>query len=96
LHRLDARIDYDGMAALVDVLDLVITVDTSMAHVAGALERPVWLLLPHAADWRWGTHGERTPWYASARLFRQPSTGDWRAVVTAVNRALDVLREGTR
>jgi len=92
LHRLHARLDYDDMAALVDVLDLVVTVDTSIGHLAGALDRPVWILLPHAADWRWGIGGDRTAWYASARLFRQPRTGDWPAVVEAVGRALDGLR----
>jgi tetratricopeptide (TPR) repeat protein len=92
LHRLPARIAYDDMAALVDVLDLVVTVDTSLAHLAGALDRPAWILLPFAADWRWGVAGDRTPWYASARLFRQPRAGDWDSVVDAVGRALDERR----
>jgi len=92
LHRLPARLEYDDMAALVDVLDLVVTVDTSVGHLAGALDRPVWILLPHAPDWRWGLRGERTPWYASARLFRQPRAGDWPAVVDDVGRALDAVR----
>ena len=94
LHRLPARIGYDDMAALVDVLDLVVTVDTSIAHLAGALDRPVWILLPYGPDWRWGVTGDRTPWYASARLFRQPRIGDWASVVDAVGRALDDRRGG--
>jgi len=72
LQRLDDRIGFEGLAALVDALDLVVTVDTSVAHVAGALARPVWMMVPFAADWRWGV--EETPpagippcaWCASA------------------------------
>jgi tetratricopeptide (TPR) repeat protein len=92
LHRIEERIDFDGMAAMIDVLDLVISVDTSVVHVAGALARPVWILLPFAPDWRWGVSGASTPWYPTARLFRQPRTGDWTAVIDAVGRALDELR----
>lgn len=72
------------LAALVSLLDLVITVDTMPAHLAGALGRPVWNLLCAAPDWRWTRHGERTPWYPSMRLFRQPQPGDWRAVIERV------------
>jgi hypothetical protein len=78
-------------------LDLVITVDTLAAHLAGALDRPTWLLLQNEADWRWEKAGGTTPWYPSMRIFRQASSGDWssvgRQVVTALknhqeNRAL--------
>jgi hypothetical protein len=69
--------------ATIEALDLVITVDTSVANLAGALGRPVWVLLLIAADWRWGT-GDSTPWYPSARLFRQPRWGDWASVVERV------------
>jgi ADP-heptose:LPS heptosyltransferase len=74
--------------ALVDVLDAVVTVDTSIAHLAGALGKPVHILLPFAPDWRWGTSGEATAWYPTARLHRQPSTGDWTSAVEALRAAL--------
>ena len=88
LALLDARNDLDGTAALVDALDAVVTVDTSIAHLAGALGKSVHLLLPFAPDWRWGTRGEATAWYPTARLHRQPSTGDWARVVEALRAAL--------
>ena len=94
LARLDARNDFDGTAALMDTLDLVITVDTSIAHLAGALGRPVWILLPFACDWRWQDGRSDSPWYPSARLFRQPRPGDWAAVVAAVGAALDARTHG--
>jgi tetratricopeptide (TPR) repeat protein len=69
-------------------LDLVITVDTSVVHLAGALGIPTWLLLCYTPDWRWFLDREDTPWYPSVRLFRQPSIGDWSGVMTAVEIAL--------
>jgi tetratricopeptide (TPR) repeat protein len=78
-------------AAAVENLDLVITVDSSVAHLAGALGRPVWTLLPFAPDWRWMLHREDTPWYSSMRLFRQPVPGEWAAVVQEVRRNLEAL-----
>jgi Tfp pilus assembly protein PilF len=81
--------DYSDTAALVAQLDLVISVDTSVAHVAGALGRPVWLLLPFAPDWRWLLGREDSPWYPIMRLFRQPQPGDWTAVVKHVETELD-------
>jgi tetratricopeptide (TPR) repeat protein len=83
--------DADYLAALMTCLDLIISVDTMTAHLAGALGRPVWTLLHHAADWRWGLHGENTRWYPAMRLFRQPAAGDWDAVVHRVARALRAL-----
>jgi tetratricopeptide (TPR) repeat protein len=80
--------DYADTAALIAVLDLLITVDTSVAHVAGALGRPAWVLLPYAPDWRWLLGRDDTPWYASVRLFRQPRSGDWDAVIATVVGAL--------
>jgi tetratricopeptide (TPR) repeat protein len=76
------------LAALMSRLDLVITVDTMAAHLAGALSRPVWTLLCAAADWRWLRTGESTPWYPSMRLFRQARPGDWGFVVDSVREAL--------
>ena len=68
--------------------DLLITVDTAPAHLAGAMGRPVWVLVPFAPDWRWTLDGETTPWYPTARLFRQQSPGDWDAVIARVAAAL--------
>ncbi len=76
--------DLAETAALMDSLDLVVTTDTSIAHLAGALGKPVWILLPHLADWRWMQRIETTPWYPTARLFRQPAAGDWPAVLVRV------------
>ena len=73
---------------MIDTLDVVVSVDTSIAHIACALGKPTFVMLPFAPDWRWGVAGERTPWYATARLFRQPSVGDWDAVIADVARAL--------
>ena len=77
-----------ALAATIANLDLVITVDTLAAHVAGALGKPVWLMLQHAADWRWMVGRSDSPWYPSMRLFRQPRPGDWQGVVEAVRTAL--------
>jgi hypothetical protein len=75
-------------AALISALDLIITVDTAVAHLAGALGRPVWVLLPEAPDWRWLRGRTDSPWYPSARLFRQSERGDWSGVVQKVASAL--------
>ena len=77
-----------ALAATISNLDLVITVDTLAAHLAGALGTPVWLLLQQAADWRWMTARSNTPWYPHTRLFRQQREGDWKTVVDAVLLAL--------
>ena len=76
--------DLTETAALVATLDLVITTDTCIAHLAGAMGKPVWVLLPHLADWRWMEETERTPWYPTARLFRQRTAGDWGEVLERV------------
>lgn len=80
--------DFADTAAVIKRLDLVITVDSAVAHLAGAMGKPVWLLLPFAPDWRWMLHRTDTPWYPSMRLFRQPALNDWDAVLDAVIRAL--------
>ena len=77
----------DTMAILAE-LDLVVTVDTSVAHVAGAMGRPCWVMLPKRADWRWGLHGDTAPWYPALRLFRQRKLGDWEQIARDVVAAL--------
>jgi Flp pilus assembly protein TadD len=76
--------DFADTAALISLLDLVISVDTSVAHLAGALARPVWVLLPRGADFRWLRHRDDSPWYPTARLFRQDDTGRWEPVLARV------------
>ena len=80
--------DLADTAALIASLDLVITTDTSIAHLAGAMARPVWIMLPHLSDWRWMQDVETTPWYPTARLFRQDAPGDWQGVQHSVIAAL--------
>jgi tetratricopeptide (TPR) repeat protein len=82
--------DLAETAALLATLDLVITTDTCIAHLAGAMAKPVWILLPHLADWRWMQSIETTPWYPTARLFRQRSPGDWNQLVERVLAALNI------
>jgi tetratricopeptide (TPR) repeat protein len=83
--------DYCDTAHVVRQLDLVITVDTAVAHLAGALHRPTWLLLPLNADFRWLRDRSDSPWYPSMRLFRQTAHGDWNSVAQQVLAALDVM-----
>lgn len=85
----DERNEFMGKAALMGALDLVVSVCTSNAHLAGALARPTWIALAFAPDWRWGTAGASTRWYPTARLFRQPAPGDWTSVVRDIGLALD-------
>lgn len=80
--------DFADTAAVLAHLDLLISVDTSVAHLAGALGRPVWVLLPFSPDWRWLLDREDSPWYPTARLFRQPRLGDWTSVIARVAAAL--------
>lgn len=80
--------DLRDTAAMIQALDLVISVDTVVAHLAGALDRSVWTLLHHEADWRWMLNREDSPWYPSMRLFRQPSPGCWEAVVERIRNGL--------
>ncbi len=78
-------------AAIMKNLDLIITIDTSIAHLAGGLGVPVWTLLPYVADWRWLTQRDDCPWYPTMHLFRQPKAGDWNTVVANVKKALQEL-----
>lgn len=80
--------DYADTAALIGALDLVISVDTSVAHLAGSIGKPVWLMLPFAPDWRWLTERSDSLWYESARLFRQKRRGDWEGLIGDIITAL--------
>jgi tetratricopeptide (TPR) repeat protein len=80
--------DFADTAAIVQNLDLVITVDTSVAHLAGGLGKPVWILSRYNADWRWLQNRPTNPWYPTARIFGQPTMGDWDSVMTEVGREL--------
>jgi hypothetical protein len=80
--------DFGDLAVILEQLDLVITVDTSVAHLAGALGKPVWTLLSAVPDWRWGFVGETTPWYPTMRLFRQTQSGQWGEVLARVAQTL--------
>ena len=86
--------DFGETAALVSKLDLVIAVDTAVAHLGGALGVPTWVMLPHAPDWRWLLHRDDSPWYAAMRLFRQGRPGDWAGVVARVAAALRLVAGG--
>jgi tetratricopeptide (TPR) repeat protein len=85
--------DLAETAALVATLDLVITTDTCIAHLAGAMAKPVWIMLPHLSDWRWMQQIDTTPWYPTAKLFRQQTPGDWTGVLERVIDELGNLRE---
>jgi hypothetical protein len=76
--------DLDETAALISALDLVISVQTTVVHLAGALGTPSWILVPSVAEWRYGECGDSMPWYSTARLFRQQRSGDWSGVLDAV------------
>lgn len=82
-------VDFADTAAIMEVLDLVISVDTSVAHLAGALGKPVWLLNRYAGEWRWLRKREDSPWYPTMRIFTQPVPGDWHGVLCAVAQAMD-------
>jgi tetratricopeptide (TPR) repeat protein len=84
--------DFARTAALIANLDLVISVDTAVAHLAGAMGKPVWLLLPFASDWRWLRDRTDSPWYPTMRIFRQPAIGDWTAVIHTVLELLNSAR----
>jgi hypothetical protein len=89
----DAFVDSAGLMML---LDLVITSDTAIAHLAGALGRPVWLVLKHVPDWRWLLDRSDSPWYPTMRLFRQPREGDWTGVFAEIEMELRGLVQSSR
>ena len=85
----DGWIAFAETAAIIEQVDLVISIDTAVAHLAGALGRPVWTLLPLVPDWRWQTGRKDSPWYPSMRLFRQTGPGRWKDVIERVRSALE-------
>jgi hypothetical protein len=89
IMRLDATLnDFADTAAVINELDLVIAVDTATAHLAGAMGKPLWLLLSYIQDWRWMRGRADSPWYPTAMQFRQPEIGDWDAVIARVAQEL--------
>ena len=88
--------DFADTAAVLGHLDLVISVDTAVAHLAGALGRPIWLLVPFVPEWRWMLAREDSPWYPTMRLFRQAAPGDWDTLMARVAAALGSLAEPPR
>jgi tetratricopeptide (TPR) repeat protein len=94
IHFGDKLDDFSDTAAIMSLIDLVISSDTAPVHLAGALGRPVWVLLQHSPDWRWMLDRNDNPWYPTARLFRQPTSGDWDEVVRQVALALTASLAG--
>jgi ADP-heptose:LPS heptosyltransferase len=91
----DELADFGETAAVIANLDLVITVDTAMGHLTGALGKPVWIMVPKASDWRWMLNRSDSPWYPTARVFRQQTPGAWDPVIAEVTAALvEELRVG--
>jgi hypothetical protein len=87
----EALADFADTAAVIEQLDLVIAVDTAVAHLAGALGKPVFVLISYIQDWRWLAGRTDSPWYPTARIFRQPAPGDWDSAIAAAARALAAL-----
>ena len=98
IDHTDELNDFSDTAALIANLDLVITVDTSVAHLAGAMGKPTWVLLPFLPDWRWMLERSDSPWYSTVRLFRQSKIGDWKSpieeVLQALHHAVDAIQNG--
>ncbi|MEN9471999.1 MAG: hypothetical protein RLZZ495_88, partial [Pseudomonadota bacterium] len=94
IHTFESHIhDFGDTAALCALVDVVISVDTSVAHLAGALGRPLWLLVPFAPDWRWMLERMDSPWYPTATLYRQTALGDWNSVLQSIHRDLNAMEQ---
>jgi ADP-heptose:LPS heptosyltransferase len=83
--------DFSDTAALIENLDLVISVDTAIAHLAGAMNKPIWLILPFEPEWRWLTERTDSPWYPSMRIFRQNTFNGWVGVIAKIKKKLEKL-----
>ncbi len=83
---------FDDTAAILQLVDLLISIDSAPVHLAGAMARPTWVMLQHIADWRWFLEGENSPWYPSLRLFRQTKQGEWGSVAASIAAELSVWR----
>ena len=86
--------NFAATADVIDSLDLIITIDSAIAHLAGAMGKPVWIILNFAADWRWGLDKNRTPWYPSAQLFRQAPNQPWSSVMANIQTTLHAQKTG--
>jgi hypothetical protein len=94
IHRHEDELnDFDDTAALIETLDLVISVDTSVAHLAGAMGKQIWVLVPYVPDFRWLLDRDDSPWYPTLRLFRQDERREWRSVLNKVKTALENLKK---
>ena len=87
--------DFADTATAIADMDLIISVDTAVAHLAGALGKPIWVLLPFAPDWRWLLDRDDSPWYPTMKLFRQETPGDWEGVINRVLKALPSLENNS-
>ena len=87
-HWFEVNESLDQAAALIKTLDVIITVDNTVAHLSGALGVPTWVMLPANAEWRYGVEGDRMPWYPAMRLFRRRPGEDWHSVISQVRSAL--------
>ena len=96
VHLGDDIRDFADTAAIIALLDVVVTVDTAVAHLAGALGKPVVILLPFAADFRWMRDRDDTPWYPTAKLLRQPAFGDWDSVIVRLREELRQLGQAAK
>ena len=92
IHTFENEIhDFSDTAALCELMDVVISVDTSVAHLAGALGKPLWMLIPYVPDWRWMLDRADSPWYPTATLYRQTTRGDWESVLHQIHDDLQAL-----
>ena len=87
------RTRFGDVAAIVDLADIIISVDTALAHLAGAMGKPVWIALNKSPDFRWNLHGDQTPWYPSARLIRQSRINNWAPVIDQLIETVTKFRD---
>jgi ADP-heptose:LPS heptosyltransferase len=90
-NLIDNNVSMDDTAAIIENLDIVISVDTSVAHLSASMGKPTWILLPFVPDWRWLLNRNDSPWYKSVKLLRQEKRGNWELVIKDLNKKLNVL-----